>query len=239
MIGFSRVSDHVRSSGRRLELLDRASIEIPVGRYCLLTNEPLARRPLIDLLCGTRPPFEGEIWRDGRSSWAIGRSSLFRGTLTGSDLLGMFCRIYDLDRSYAEAFVDELVEDKSLLKTRGESWKPLARAEFGQALALLPRFEIYVTDGNVLFSTGRFGMLWRRLFQERVAGRTLIISSLHISNIFAFCEKALIVDNGVISIVDELEEAVDRYPPRPPARESVRREDSAAESDGNAEAESF
>jgi capsular polysaccharide transport system ATP-binding protein len=231
MIVFDDVTDHVEVFDRPLDLLDHASIEIPPGRYGLLVTDPLMRRPLVDLFCGTRPPHRGAILRDERPSWAIGRTTAIRGGIRGSDLLGIFCRLYDLDRRYAEAFIGDLVEDDTLLGQIVEHWPALTRAEFGLAMALLPRFGTYVTDGNVLFSPNRFGTLWRRLFEQRIAGNTLIISSFHISNISAFCEKALIVDNGVISIVDDLDEAVDRYPPRPPIRESGR--DSAGADDGD------
>jgi capsular polysaccharide transport system ATP-binding protein len=239
MIALQNVSDHVISNRRRLNLLDRASIDIPVGRYALLTAAPLVRRPLVDLLCGARSPHGGSIVRDVRTSWAIGRTSLARGQMVGSDLLGMFCRIYDLDRCQSETFLREMVDDKSLFEMRAEEWSPVVRAEFAQALALLPRFDAYITDGNVLFSSGRFGILWRQLFEQRIAGRTLIISSLHPANFFAFCDKALIVDGGTLSIVDALDEALDRYPPRAPVRESAGRGEDAA-GDGDADdAESY
>lgn len=238
MIVFENVTDHVEVFGRPLDLLDRASIEIPPGRYGLLVTDPLTRRPLVDLLCGTRPPHRGAILRNERPSWAIGRTTPFRGLITGSDMLGLVCRLYDLDRRYAEAVIRDLVEDETVLGKPAEHWPAVARAEFGLAMALLPRFGTYITDGNVLFSPNRFGTLWRRLFEQRIAGNTLIISSFHISNISAFCEKALIVDNGVFSIVDDLDEAVDRYPPRPPIRESGR--DNAGADDGDSgDAEPF
>jgi capsular polysaccharide transport system ATP-binding protein len=146
----------------------------------------------------------------------------------------MFCRIYDLDRRSSEEFVGEMIDYKPMLGEVVEKWLPLERAEFAQAVALLPRFDAYVTDGNVLFSQGRFGVLWRQLFEQRTAGRTLIISSFHASNFVSFCEKALIVDDGAIWIEDGLEDAMTRYPPRPPAPETTGRRDDAA-GDGEAD----
>jgi len=232
MIRLENVSDYL-SFDQPMELLDRASVEIPAGRYALLTGAPRMRRPIVDLLCGTRPPHQGVISRDGRTSWAIGRTSLFRGSILGSDLLGMFCRIYDLDRRRSEEFVNEMIEYKPMLEEEAEKWVPLARAEFAQAVALLPRFDVYVTDGNVLFSPGRFGALWRHLFEQRTTGRTLIISSFHPSNFVTFCEKALIVDGGAIWIEDELDDAMTRYPPRPPVPETTERDGAAG--DGEAD----
>lgn len=234
MISFHKVSDaYVATSGKPLLLLEGMSGTIPQGRFALLVKEPGIRKGMVDLLCGTRVPHEGSIWREGRASWPIGRQGLMRrGQLPGSDVIGLVCRIYDLDRRLAEGLVADIVTYPELISKPIANWPTPAKTEFALTLALLPRFDIYVTDGKLLVSRDRFGVIWRSLFEERIAKATLIVSSHHLMPMREFCEQALIVADGTIEIDEQLDDAITRYPPRAPAPELAEADsDSAAEED--------
>lgn len=73
MISFQRTSDEPEIAGIRRQIASSVDLDIPTGRYALLTSDPLAKKPAVDLLAGLRPPQVGRISFIGLTSWPIGR----------------------------------------------------------------------------------------------------------------------------------------------------------------------
>lgn len=215
MLSFDRVHQQVKLAGKQGAMLSNASRVIPKNHYALLVENPNHRKHIVDLLCGTRPPKQGWIDRSGRTSWAIGRPSFTRGNFKAHDIVGLICRLYDLDRLRTERFLGDLLTMPELLERKLTDWPPALRPELGLALALCPSFKIYVTDASKFAPPGKFGAAWLRLFEDRVAAHGLIMSSLNVANIMYFCKAALVVRDGNIEIHEHLESALDRFPPRP------------------------
>ena len=73
MIHLNGVTDEPYAFGSRQPLLAGADLDIPVGRYALLSPAPELHRQIVDVLCGLRPPRQGFVKHEGSVSWAIGR----------------------------------------------------------------------------------------------------------------------------------------------------------------------
>ena len=56
MIHLNGVTDEPYAFGSRQPLLAGADLDIPVGRYALLSPAPELHRQIVDVLCGLRPP---------------------------------------------------------------------------------------------------------------------------------------------------------------------------------------
>ena len=208
-------------------VLDGTSLDVPAGRYALLTEVPGDRTPMTDLLCGIRVPLSGRVLFSERQSWPIGRVGFIRGKLTGSDIIGMVCRMYALRRGKAQDLVGSLLTNPESLDLPTIEWSREMRVEYTYALALLPQFGVYVLEGNLPFSKGRFAALWRSLFLHRIQDRLLIVSTYDARVVGEFCDRAFCVAEGRAFIDERLDSALARYPLRePPARE-----DSAADED--------
>ena len=215
MIAFKDVRDDPPGFGNKSAILYKVNVQIPQGRYALLADDNAFRRPVIDLISGTRPPTSGRVVRNGLCSWAIGRPSFLRGRTTGYELIRLVARLYHLDRRLCEGIVAEAVTDSERLDHPVTSWDASTYAEFGHILGLLPNFDIFVLDGVLPYRKGRFPGIWKALFEQRVAGKTLIMSTSRSGDAIEFCERALIIDGGQIRISDQLEQAIVEFPPRP------------------------
>jgi capsular polysaccharide transport system ATP-binding protein len=76
--------------------------------------------------------------------------------------------------------------------------------------------------------------LWQALFEERLVGKTLILSSYRQNQMLDYCAKGLIHEHHSLKIDDDLERCVERYPSRP-SREEFGAGEFIGENDGTDE----
>jgi len=222
MIALENVFDTPLIGGMQYPLALDVNLAIPPGRYALVSRDPLARKPAIDLLAGLRPPAAGRVWRLGACSWPVGRAGFIRGKLTGRQIVALIARIYSLDYKFCLYIVEEMMTLPEFMDEFIEHWIVTARQEFGYIITLLPQFDIYVIDGTLPYRKDRFNLLWRALFEERISGRTLILSTVRVSEANEFCDAALVLNRGKIEIESQLDEILREFPLRPAFDDSGR-----------------
>ncbi|ARP97556.1 ATPase [Bordetella genomosp. 13] len=220
MIHLHGVTDEPYAFGSRQALLDRVDLDIPVGRYALLSPAPELHRQVIDVLCRLRPPRQGFVKHGGSVSWAIGRQGFIRGKANGLRMIEFVAEMYELDSDAAYEFVADLISDPKSLARPMEHWPLYVRQEFSFALALVPAFDVYVIEGAMPFEPCRFTRLWLALFEERLVGRTLIFSSYRQNQLADYCLKGLIYERSTLRIEDDLDQCIRRFPPRRSRSES-------------------
>ena len=233
MIDFLDVSDTPRIYGEDLPLLQGLDFHLPAGRYALLSRTPEYHRPLVDLLAGLRPPRRGRVQLAGTISWPIGRQGFLRGRASGLDYIRLVSAIHQIATEEATDLVTLLVSRPDLLERPVMTWPLHVRQEFTFALALVPDFDIYVVDGAIPFEPTRFTRLWQALFEERLVGKTLILSSVRPQQLLDYCAKALVYGGGGLTIDDDLEGCIERYPLRPAREDSTGSEVTPAEEGGD------
>ncbi|MBO1114751.1 ATPase [Bordetella petrii] len=214
MIHLNGVTDEPYAFGSRQPLLANANLDIPVGRYALLSAAPELHRQIVDVLCCLRPPRQGFVKHDGKVSWAIGRQGFIRGKASGLSMIEFVSDMYEVDADVTYELVADLVSDPKCLAKPMEHWPIYARQEFSFALALAPAFDVYVIEGAIPFEPCRFTRLWQALFEERLVGRTLILSSYRHNQMADYCFKGLIYERSVLNIEDDLDQCIRRFPPR-------------------------
>lgn len=220
MILLDGVTDAPILFGRRRALLSDASLFLPQGRYALLSGNPEYHRALIDLITGLRPPHRGLVRHEGLVSWPMGRMGFIRGRASGHQMIAFVCALYGIDPAACVDFVSDLITNPDYLAESMEHWPPYMRQEFGFALALAPAFDIYVVEGAIPFEPCRFTRLWQGLFEERVIGRTLILSTYRQGQMTDYCAKGLIHERSGFRIEDDLDRCIERFPARQSRSES-------------------
>lgn len=220
MIHLNGVTDEPFTFGDRQPLLTNANLDIPAGRYALLSPTPELHRQILDVLCGLRPPREGFVQHGGRVSWAIGRQGFIRGKANGLRMIEFVSEMYELDAADTAEFVADLVSEPKILAKPMEHWPLFVRQEFSFALALAPAFDVYVIEGAMPFEPCRFTRLWLALFEERLIGRTLIFSSYRQNQLADYCFKGLVYERSALRIEDDLDRCISQFPPRRSRSES-------------------
>jgi capsular polysaccharide transport system ATP-binding protein len=214
MIDLISVSDRSEIYGREVVLFEDLDLRIPPGRYALLSHAPEYRRLVMDVVGGLRPPRSGWVEITGSVSWPIGRAAMLRTKATATQFVHFVADHYGIDRHYAAEFVTLLISRPDYLERPLYVWPPYARQEFNLALGLVPEFDIYLMDSLIPSDDSRFTRLWQALFEQRLVGKTLILSSPRPKQMLDYCAKALVYDPGQLTIEDDLEQCVERFPYR-------------------------
>ena len=141
---------------------------------------------------------------------SAGRVS-FAGKATGLNMIELTCQMYEIDADATRELVADLVSDPATL-ARPMDWPLHARQEFSFALALAPAFDVYVIEGAIPFEPCRFTRLWLALFEQRLIGRTLILSSYRQNQLADYCLKGLIYERSALRIEDDLDQCIREFP---------------------------
>lgn len=215
MIEFLGVDYKVKTSKGMRSVLDEMTGAIPQGHYALLTGEPAVRIGLVDLICGVRAPHAGKILRQGRVSWPIGRLTHFRSALDGHQTIEFVSDLYDLDRRCVLDFVRGFCDMDQILNHKLLTWPGHLSLKLSLALALLPRFDIFVVDGSMLTPDKDFQARWNEAFAEKTREKTIIIATSQLNAIKSFCDLAIIADYGCLFTTQDVHAAIALYPLRP------------------------
>ncbi len=214
MIELFEVCDNPRLAGIRPAFLTNVTVSIPRGRYALLSGAPQYHRALLDVVTGLRPPRHGYVHHTGLVSWPLGRQGFVRGRGTGVRMVELVCDLYGIPVPTALDFMGDLLTSPAYLTQAMDHWPQYVRQEFSFALGLVPAFDVYVIEGVIPIEPCRFTRLWLALFEERIVGRTLILSTYRQNQISDYCTKGLIYENETIRVDVDLDECVKRYPTR-------------------------
>lgn len=232
MINLIDVCDTPRLFGARPALLTHATVNIAQGRYALLSRQPELHRAMLDVIAGLRPPRHGRVRHTGLVSWPLGRQGFVRGRATGLRMIELVCDLYGIAAEPATDFVGDLLTSPQYLTEAMEHWPQHVRQEFSFALGLVPAFDLYVIEGAIPFESCRFTRLWLALFEERIVGRTLILSTYRQNQIADYCTKGLIYEHESLRVDDDLDGCLVRFPVRPQRAEGAAASEDFAYADG-------
>lgn len=211
MIYLHDVTDTPLVFGAKEPLLVAAELLLPKGRYALMSRKPERHRALIDVITALRPPATGIVRHDGLVSWPIGRQGFARGKATGRQMMNFVCALYGIDVLTSNDFVSDLLTAPEYLARPMEHWPLYMRQEFSFALALLPDFDVYFIEGAIPFEPCRFTRLWLALFEERLVGRTLLLSTYRHQQMMDYCTKGLVYEQHSLRIDDDLDGCLRKY----------------------------
>ena len=181
------------------------------GRLAILGRNGQGKSTLIKMLGGILSPSEGTIdWRMS-SSWPIGFSGGFQGSLSGLDNLRFLARLYDRNFEELLARVDNFAELGRSLRMPLKHYSSGMRARLAFGLSLAIEFDCYLIDELVAVGDARFQKKCEEeLFQHR-ADRSYLMASHDMHLIARHCERALIIEGGKAKMFHDIEEAVDVY----------------------------
>lgn len=220
MIYLNGVTDAPHIFGMQRLLLRDVDLWIPRGRYALLSRSPEFHRSIVDVIAGLRPPRKGFVDHRGMVSWPLGRQGFVRGRATGLRMIEFVCALYGIPATPCVELVSDLLTSPEYLARSMEHWPLYVRQEFSFALALAPDFDVYVVEGAIPFEDCRFTNLWLALFEERLVGRTLLLSTYRHQQMMDYCSKGLVYEQYGLRIDDDLGGCIQRFPPRRSRSES-------------------
>lgn len=177
----------------------------------LLGRNGAGKSTMMKMIAGNQKPSSGRIWSDGTISWPVGFAGSFHGELTGSQNVRFIARIYGVDTDALCDFVEDFAElgGHYHLPIRTYSSGMKSRLAFGVSMGI--RFDTYLVDEVTSVGDERFKAKANRVFMERIGASGAIVVSHSMGLIKQLCSHAAVLENGELTMYDDVQEAIDRH----------------------------
>ena len=190
-------------------VIDNLNLTLPTGRsLALLGRNGAGKSTLLQIIAGTMRADSGRIVSDGTISWPVGFGGSFHGELTGAQNVRFIARIYGVDTQELMAFVEDFAElGKSFyMPVRSYSSGMRSRLTFGASMGI--HFDTYLVDEVTAVGDAAFKRKSRAVFADRMQYCSAIMVSHSMSELRAFCDSGIVLENGQMQYFDDLDEAI-------------------------------
>lgn len=212
MITLENVWKSYRAGGGYNHVLRDVSIVFPTGKSVgILGLNGAGKSTLIRILGAAEAPDKGKMYRDVRVSWPLGYIGGFQGNLTARENCRFVARIYGEKIAYVEQFTEEFSELGQYFDEPLRNYSSGMRSRFAFAVSLACDFECYLVDEALETGDARYKEKFRRAFEERREGSSVIMVSHNEQTIRRNCDMAAILHDGSIQMYDDHKEALEKY----------------------------
>lgn len=212
MISCRNVSKSYALGSSKKRVLSNVNFTISPGeRIAFLGRNGAGKTTLIKLIGGVEMPTSGKIERKMSLSWPLGFGGGFQGSLTGYDNARFIARIYNRDYQELRDFVEDFTELGSQLKMPVKTYSSGMRARLGFALSLAIEFDCYLIDEIIMVGDQNFQRKCHYELFEKRHDRSMILASHSTSIVRDYCNRALVINQGIATSYDDLDLAIDTY----------------------------
>lgn len=180
-------------------------------RVGLLGRNGAGKTTLIKLIGGVEMPTTGHIQRLMTVSWPLGFGGGFQGSLTGYDNARFIARIYGHEYREIREFVEDFTELGAQLRMPVKTYSSGMRARLAFALSLAIEFDCYMIDEIILVGDQNFQRKCHYELFEKRGDRALILASHDTNIVREYCDRALVLDEGLGTLHDDIGVALDVY----------------------------
>lgn len=201
---------HTRQGAKTV--LDGVSLQVKPGeKIGILGRNGAGKSTLIRLISGAERPTSGRITRGMSVSWPLAFGGAFQGSLTGLDNLRFICRVYGTTTEDKVAFVQDFSELGKYLREPVKTYSSGMRARLAFAISMVVEFDCFLIDEIVAVGDARFHEKCRvELFEKRL-DRAMILVSHDPGYIRAHCQHASVLENGKLTLFEDIDEAFASY----------------------------
>ena len=166
---------------------------------------------LLNMVPGTMRPDTNEIISDGSISFTVAYSGSFHKDMAGAQNTRFLARVYGVDTDELCHFVEDFAEIGSHfhIPVRTYSSGMKARLAFGALMRI--KIDTYLIDEATATGDARFKCKSKNVFRARAAEASAVMVSHSMSDIRAFCDAGLVLNDGQIEAFDDIEEAIARH----------------------------
>jgi capsular polysaccharide transport system ATP-binding protein len=208
MIEFKNVSKtyHIRKFQKHVFTNLNFAIE-PGESIGICGANGAGKSTLMRLISGVEHPTSGSVRRSMSTSWPIGYSSCFQGSLTGADNARFIARIYNQPEEEVLAFVEDFAQLGPYLHQPVQAYSAgmSARLAFGVSLAI--DFDCYLVDEVTAAGDERFRARCEEALLHRRDNATLIMISHDPGTLRQYCRRGAVVYGGAVVFYDTVDEA--------------------------------
>ena len=212
MIRATEVTKEYRTEGRVHRALCSVSFTVDRGeKLAVLGRNGAGKSTLIRLLGGVELPSGGTIEQTMSTSWPLGLTGGFQGSLTGNDNIRFIARIYNKPANEIRDYVEDFAELGKFLSEPLKTYSLGMRARFAFALSLAIDFDCYLIDEIIAAGDQRFQRRSHEELFEKRSDRSMILASHIVDIVKSYCSRALLLHHGHGNLFDDVDLAVRVY----------------------------
>ncbi len=177
----------------------------------LLGRNGAGKSSLLQMIAGVMDPDEGAIFSDGQVSWPVGFQGSFHPDLSGAENARFVARLYGIDTSGMEGFVQEFAElgDHFYLPVRSYSSGMRARLAFAVSMAV--PFDTYLIDEVTSVGDAAFRAKSEAMLHQRMEHSGAIVVSHSMDLLRRICQSGLVLENGRVFYYARIERAIEHH----------------------------
>lgn len=209
MIRFEHLSKGFWVGDSYKTVIDDLDLVLPTGKsLALLGRNGAGKSTLLQMIAGNLPPSSGRIVSTGTISWPVAFGGSFHGDLTGAQNVRFVARIYGVDTDSLVDFVADFAElgRHYHMPVRTYSAGMKSRLTFGTSMGI--RFDTYLVDEVTAVGDAIFKRKSRAVFRDRMERSGAILVSHSMTDVRAFCDAGLVLENGKLTYYEDLEAAI-------------------------------
>jgi capsular polysaccharide transport system ATP-binding protein len=198
-------------NGRARTLFEDLSFQLDYGeRLAVLGRNGQGKSTLIKILGEVLPPTAGLVsWGDMSSSWPIGFSGAFQGSLTGIDNIRFTSRIYRRPTEEVIEKTEAFAELGPALTQEVKYYSTGMRARLAFGLSLAIDFDCYLIDEVIAVGDARFHeKCFEELFNKR-SNRTFVIATHDMNFVRGYCSRSIVIESGSATLYPSAEEGIE------------------------------
>lgn len=181
----------------------------------VIGNNGSGKSTLLKILAQTSYPSVGDLEINGRVSYILDPSTGFNPDFSGRENVFIKCALLGLSQDETEELFPVIQEFSGLAERIDHPIKTYSTGmvvRLGFSVAIHVPFDILLVDevlsvGDYLFQRKCINAI--RAFKQQ--GKTILVSSHSLSDVSTFCDRLILLNDGVIGLIGETNSVVQTY----------------------------
>ncbi len=215
MIELKNVTKYYDTDNGRKYILNDASITFPTGENIgILGRNGVGKSSLLRLIGGATYQDSGKIFSNENISWPVGFKGCLQSALTAKENVAFVCMLMQQSR-YKTRHIIDFVHDFSDLNNSFDlpvrTYSTGMKAKLSFALSLSFDFDTYLIDEMLSVGDTVFKKKSKAALKEKIKKSRVLLVSHSAKKIRDFCQKAVIMEAGKLTMIDDVAAAIEEY----------------------------
>jgi capsular polysaccharide transport system ATP-binding protein len=214
MIVLNKVTKSYKTPHGRHYVFRDLDLTIPEGKSVgLIGRNGAGKSTLLRMLGGIDRPDSGEVITDKSISWPVGLAGGFQGSMTGRENAKFVCRIYaeEADMAGKLDFVQEFAELGEYFDMPVNTYSSGMRSRLAFGLSMAFDFDYYIIDEVTAVGDASFKRKSGDILRHKKHTANFLMVSHSMDAIKKYCDIALLIGRGEVSIYHSIDEAIKVY----------------------------